>query len=326
MDQIKAPARHPRLCRAHSHSKRSKQLCVKWAMKAQQVCSFHGGKAKRALANAQRAIERADLQLRGLTVPAVDALKQLLHADSESVILGAAKDILDRGGLKAAGRRDHRDTSVVNLTFRSPRDRCVHRIGRVGRAGREGIAITLAEPRQRRLLKNIEKLTRQTIDVRTVPSVADLRARQVESTVAAIREALAADDLEDFSAVLHDLANEASDRTVALAAVKLVHEGRGAVLDEVEIPDASARVAPLGKSRRGDRDGPGGRRPGRPGHEPSGGPGPRNRRSGSRPGFVHVGLGSKAGPFCLGVQALWRVTTETALAQTIPSPPYGPRL
>ena len=66
---------------------------------------------------------------------------------------------------------------------------------------------SLAEPRQRRLLKNIEKLTRQTIDVRTVPSVADLRARQVESTVAAIREALAADDLEDFSAVLHDLAN-----------------------------------------------------------------------------------------------------------------------
>ncbi len=184
---------------------------------------------------------------------------------------------------------------VFNYEVPSAPESYVHRIGRVGRAGRKGIAITLAEPRQRRLLKNIEKLTRQTIDVRTVPSVADLRARQVESTVAAIREALAADDLEDFSAVLHDLANEASDRTVALAAIKLVHEGRGAVLDEVEIPDASARVAPLGKSRRGDRDGPGGRRPRRPGHEPSGGPGPRNRRSGSRPGFVHVGLGSKAG-------------------------------
>jgi len=48
-------------------------------MKVQAVCSFHGGKAKRASANAQAAIERADLQLRGLTVPAVDALKRLLH-------------------------------------------------------------------------------------------------------------------------------------------------------------------------------------------------------------------------------------------------------
>ena len=167
---------------------------------------------------------------------------------------------------------------VFNYEVPSAPESYVHRIGRVGRAGREGIAITLAEPRQRRLLKNIEKLTRQTIDVRTVPSVADLRARQVESTVAAIREALAADDLEDFSAVMHDLADEASDRAVALAAIKLVHEGRGAVLDEVEIPAASARVAPLGKSLRGDRDGPGGRRPGRPGHGPAGGPGPRTRR------------------------------------------------
>ena len=58
-------------------------------MKAQRVCSFHGGKAPRALANAQAAIERADLQLRGLTVPAVDARKRFLSADSESVILGA---------------------------------------------------------------------------------------------------------------------------------------------------------------------------------------------------------------------------------------------
>ena len=184
---------------------------------------------------------------------------------------------------------------VFNYEVPSAPESYVHRIGRVGRAGREGIAITLAEPRQRRLLKNIEKLTRQTIDVRTVASVADLRARQVESTVAAIREALAADDLEDFSAVMHDLADEASDRAVALAAIKLVHEGRGAVLDEVEIPAASARVAPLGKSLRGDRDGPGGRRPGRPGHGPAGGPGPRARRSGSGPGFVHIGLGRNAG-------------------------------
>ena len=92
-------ARHPRKCTVKS--KRSQQLCEKWAMEGQGVCSFHGGKAPRALANAQAAIERADLQLRGLTVPAVDALKRLLNADSEAAILGAAKDILDRGGLKA---------------------------------------------------------------------------------------------------------------------------------------------------------------------------------------------------------------------------------
>ena len=95
-------ARHPRKCTAHST--RSKQLCERWAMKGQTVCMMHGGKTPQALAKAEAAIERADLQLRGLTVPAVDALKRLLHADSEAAVLGAAKDILDRGGLKAAHR------------------------------------------------------------------------------------------------------------------------------------------------------------------------------------------------------------------------------
>ena len=62
------------------------------------------GKAPRALAKAQAAMERVEMRLRGLTMPAVDALERLLKADSEAAILGAAKDILDRGGLKAAER------------------------------------------------------------------------------------------------------------------------------------------------------------------------------------------------------------------------------
>ena len=51
----------------------------------------------------------------------------------------------------------------------------VHRIGRVGRAGREGVAITLAEPREQRLLRNIERATGQRIEMARVPTVADLR-------------------------------------------------------------------------------------------------------------------------------------------------------
>ena len=44
------------------------------------------------------------MRLRGLTIPAVDALERLLRADSEAVVLGAAKDVLDRGSFKAADR------------------------------------------------------------------------------------------------------------------------------------------------------------------------------------------------------------------------------
>ncbi len=133
-------------------------------------------------------------------------------------------------------------THVINYDVPSAPESYVHRIGRVGRAGREGTAITLADPRERRQLGNIERLTKQTIEVAKVPTVADLRARQVELTVNAVRESLASVDLEDYNKVLHALAGEDSDRNIALAAIKLVHESRGAVLDEREIPDASDRA------------------------------------------------------------------------------------
>ena len=49
--------------------------------------------------------------------------------------------------------------------------------------GREGVAITLAEPRERRGLENIERLTKQKFEIAKVPTVADLRIRQIEMTV-----------------------------------------------------------------------------------------------------------------------------------------------
>jgi ATP-dependent RNA helicase DeaD len=76
---------------------------------------------------------------------------------------------------------------VVNFDVPSAADAYVHRIGRTGRAGREGVAITLAEPREHRMLRNIEHLTRQKIAVERVPTIVDLRARRLELTRAALR-------------------------------------------------------------------------------------------------------------------------------------------
>jgi hypothetical protein len=66
---------------------------------------MHGGKTPAALESAKKAMERADLELRGLTTKAVAVLEALLDTgESEAVVLGAAKDVLDRGGLKAKDR------------------------------------------------------------------------------------------------------------------------------------------------------------------------------------------------------------------------------
>jgi len=133
-------------------------------------------------------------------------------------------------------------THVINYDVPSAPDAYIHRIGRVGRAGREGVAITLAEPRERRLLANIERATKRPIVMEKVPTVAELRARQLDSTLAALRTAIGGDELDRYSATLDELLREHDVRDVARAAIKLVHEERVSEGDEREIPDPDVRA------------------------------------------------------------------------------------
>jgi ATP-dependent RNA helicase DeaD len=141
-------------------------------------------------------------------------------------------------------------THVVNFDVPSSPEAYVHRIGRVGRAGRGGVAITLAQPREHRLLKAIERVTKQPIVVEKLPTIADLRARQLELTRAALHESIVEDDLDRFRVVVEPLADEFDLMDVALAAVKLAHEAGGAAADEEDIPEARP-AAGDGRQRAG---------------------------------------------------------------------------
>jgi ATP-dependent RNA helicase DeaD len=161
-------------------------------------------------------------------------------------------------------------THVINYNVPSAPEAYVHRIGRVGRAGREGVAITLAEPREHRMLKTIERLTGQRIAMEKIPTIADLRTRRLELTRAALRESLLEDELDRFRAVVEQLTDEFDVMDVALAAVKLAHEAGGVEIDEDEEipevapradrPDASTRARPATRGTGPDRrrTGPGG--------------------------------------------------------------------
>lgn len=151
----------------------------------------------------------------------------------------ATADLLIATDLAARGLDIEQLTHVVNYNVPSAPDAYVHRIGRVGRAGREGVAITLAEPREHRMLKAIERVTKQRITVEKVPSIADLRARRLELTRAALQESLLTDDLERFRVVVETLADEFDVMEVALAAVKLAHESLGSEADEEEFSELS---------------------------------------------------------------------------------------
>ncbi|GAA1279081.1 DEAD/DEAH box helicase [Sphaerisporangium rubeum] len=159
-------------------------------------------------------------------------------------------DLLVATDVAARGLDIEHLTHVVNYNVPSAPESYVHRVGRVGRAGREGVAITLAEPREHRMLKTIERVTKNRITVEKVPTVADLRARRLELTRAALEESILEDDLEHFRVVVDTLADEFDVMEIAMAAVKLAHEAAGGAADDQEIPDVPLRAEREGRPRR----------------------------------------------------------------------------
>ena len=132
-------------------------------------------------------------------------------------------DLLIATDVAARGLDIAQLSHVLNYDVPSAPEAYVHRIGRTGRAGRAGNAITLVEPREHRLLRTIENLTKQKIEVCPLPTVADLRAKRLELTRASLRERIIEGNLDDVRVVVQSLAEEFDVVDVAAAAVKLAH-------------------------------------------------------------------------------------------------------
>jgi ATP-dependent RNA helicase DeaD len=179
-------------------------------------------------------------------------------------------DLLIATDVAARGLDVDQLTHVINFDVPSAPAQYVHRIGRVGRAGREGVAITLAEPREHRMLRNIERVTGRRIPQQALPTVADLRARRLDVTTATLREDILEGDLDSFRVVVESLADEFDVMDVAAAAVKLAHQASRSPDDDEDIPEVRMREdhggarkkgAPSsgqgGAPRRANRGGPG---------------------------------------------------------------------
>ena len=151
----------------------------------------------------------------GMSQEQRDRVMRLFRAGTATLVI--ATDVAARG-LDVDGL-----SHVINYNLPPEMGSYVHRIGRVGRAGREGVAITIADPRDHRQLQNIARFTGQRIESATVPSLADLKARRLERTSETLRAAIAAGDLEPYRAVLEKLSAEFAPADVALAAIKLLH-------------------------------------------------------------------------------------------------------
>ncbi len=162
---------------------------------------------------------------------------------------GGKADLLVATDVAARGLDIEHLSHVVNYDVPSAAEAYVHRIGRTGRAGRAGTAITLAEPREHRLLRSIETFTKQKIDVATVPTIAELRARRLDVTRASIRESILAGGLDDVRVVVDTLAQEFDIVDIAAAAVKLAHLVEAGPDLEHDIPAVVAPTHRTSESR-----------------------------------------------------------------------------
>ena len=204
------------------------------------------------------------LMARGLRA---DALHGGLSQDQRDRVMTKFRtkktDLLIATDVAARGLDVKHVSHVVNFDVPADAESYVHRIGRTGRAGREGVAITLAEPREHRLLRNIERMTSQRIEIAQVPTVDDLRAHRLELVRTTLRETIMESGLDKFRGIVESLAGEFDVMDIAAAAVKLFDSND--VTDEPDIPAVQTRSDDRGSrdSSRG-RDGAGAREGGRP--------------------------------------------------------------
>ena len=127
-------------------------------------------------------------------------------------------DILVATDVAARGLDVERISHVLNYDIPHDTESYVHRIGRTGRAGRSGQALLFVSPRERHMLKSIEKATRQQLTEAELPTVDHVNAQRVEKFRDSITDALGAPGFELFRRMIEDYERENDVPMVDIAA------------------------------------------------------------------------------------------------------------
>nr|WP_207619375.1 DEAD/DEAH box helicase [Nocardioides sp. IC4_145] len=205
------------------------------------------------------------LRARGFSAAAINGdVAQAVRERTVNQLKSGKLDILVATDVAARGLDVERISHVVNYDIPTDTESYVHRIGRTGRAGRTGDAISFVTPRERYLLKHIEKATKQPLTQMPLPNVDDVNATRLSRFDDAITAALGqADRIEKFRDIIGHYVKEYDVPEVDVAAaLAVVAQGDTPLLLD---PAAEARPQRLDdrpdRKDRGDRPERGERRP-----------------------------------------------------------------
>lgn len=145
------------------------------------------------------------LKARGFAAAAINGdINQAQRERTINALKSGTIDILVATDVAARGLDVERISHVLNYDIPHDTESYVHRIGRTGRAGRSGTAVLFVSPRERHLLKAIEKATGARLAEEPLPSVDDVNAQRVTKFRDAITAALAAPEIELFRRLVED--------------------------------------------------------------------------------------------------------------------------
>jgi ATP-dependent RNA helicase DeaD len=185
------------------------------------------------------------LGARGFAVEALNG--DIVQAQRERTVArlkGGQIDIVVATDVAARGLDVERISHVVNFDVPYDPESYVHRIGRTGRAGRSGEAILFIAPRERNMLRVIERATRQPIEPMQLPTIADVNERRVARFNARIAETLASGEGEPFRSLVAQYEQEhnvpAADIAAALASIA---QGKKPLLLDTEAEARPSRAA-----------------------------------------------------------------------------------
>ena len=203
--------------------------------------------------------ELADkLQARGLAAAAINGdMQQAAREKTIQQLKDGKLDILVATDVAARGLDVERISHVLNYDIPYDTESYVHRIGRTGRAGRSGEAILFVTPREKSMLRAIERATRQPITEMQLPTVEAVNDRRVARFLARITDTLATGEAGEYRALIETYEREHNVPAVDIAAAlaRLLQGDTPLLLsaDRTPRPERAERAPRAERSERYER-------------------------------------------------------------------------
>lgn len=185
------------------------------------------------------------LKARGFAAAAINGdIPQAVRERTIAALKDGTIDILIATDVAARGLDVERISHVLNYDIPHDPESYVHRIGRTGRAGRSGTALLFVTPRERHLLKSIERVTRQKLVESELPSVDDVNAQRVEKFRDSITNALASPGIDLFRKLIEGYERDHDVPMADIAAALAVQSRDGEEFLLSEPPPEKRRERP----------------------------------------------------------------------------------